>query len=541
MCHAENLTSTELLGRWVKQRYKALGFSLHQTAMVPPVRSRYAQVELKELESVAENLLTFPQPILLTWTTGQKHFVQQALNLALSVRANVPQLEKQLAIITLDQQGQQELSEYGFQTLLHEHTMGMDDLVWKFRWQLLLMGVRNDLRLAVVDSDVVVFQDPFPLMARDADLEVATEHFWPEKHLWKPWVRPEDDLSTGFIYATPSKKLAAFLEDFLTENKEEVLPGRLFRDPFDQRVFNKFVKSRARQCAPCVVGFYQNLSYDVLTGAITQQSPDALRIRVLDPAKVVANGVNYFWRKAHLAMGLAAPALAHANGVGPKSYFLQDRGVWYVDDLIERYGASDARFLQYVHPQNLGLSEDFAYLSAALELANTFGRRLILPETMNCRNCPAYEAYGLNETLATAPGCTPDYFAYMFRLYHVHGDMLVPAGVAKGFAFQDLWPLKPMSSEVILASKSLASSEPALVFSGNILQLREHLLKEGNLKRHRCGFHEWPHRFMACRDDAFANDFGACQPQPEQSACGLEGFVCCISHHGRADRLEIFG
>ena len=38
--------------------------------------------------------------------------------------------------------------------------------------------------------------------------------------------------------------------------------------------------------------------------------------------QVVANGVNYFWRKAHLAMGLAAPALAHANGVGPKSYFL---------------------------------------------------------------------------------------------------------------------------------------------------------------------------------------------------------------------------
>lgn len=25
------------------------------------------------------------------------------------------------------------------------------------------------------------------------------------------------------------------------ENKEEVLPGRLFRDPFDQRVFNKFL------------------------------------------------------------------------------------------------------------------------------------------------------------------------------------------------------------------------------------------------------------------------------------------------------------
>ena len=108
--------------------------------------------------------------------------------------------------------------------------------------------------------------------------------------------------------------------------------------------FLRFVKSRARQCAPCVVGFYQNQSYDVLTGglisgyclvwcrifptqclhlqcmtmlviiqtfeflrlclektppppkpldvsfppgAVTQKwLPDALRIRVLDPAKV---------------------------------------------------------------------------------------------------------------------------------------------------------------------------------------------------------------------------------------------------------------
>lgn len=39
------------------------------------------------------------------------------------------------------------------------------------------------------------------------------------------------------------------------------------------------------------------------------------------------------------------------------------------------------------------------------------GRRLVLPKTMNCRNCPAHEAYGLNETLTD---CTVDYFAYMF-------------------------------------------------------------------------------------------------------------------------------
>lgn len=42
------------------------------------------------------------------------------------------------------------------------------------------------------------------------------------------------------------------------------------------------------------------------------------------------------------------------------------------DSAKERYGATP-RFLQYVHPKNLGLSEDFAYLSAALELAHTFG------------------------------------------------------------------------------------------------------------------------------------------------------------------------
>lgn len=28
--------------------------------------------------------------------------------------------------------------------------------------------------------------------------------------------------------------------------------------------------------------------------------------------------------------------------------------------------------------------------------------------------------------------------------------------------------------------------------------------------RNRCSFHEWPHRFMACRDDAYAKHFGGC-------------------------------
>lgn len=48
---------------------------------------------VQELESLAENLLTIPQPILLTWTTGQKHFVQQAGGAAsLLVMGNSPKM-----------------------------------------------------------------------------------------------------------------------------------------------------------------------------------------------------------------------------------------------------------------------------------------------------------------------------------------------------------------------------------------------------------------------------------------------------------------
>ncbi|CAE7587853.1 unnamed protein product [Symbiodinium natans] len=164
----------------------------------------------------------------------------QALNLALSIRRNVPHLEHRFVVVAMDARAYKELKDEGFHSLLYSSgTSDLSDLIWKFRWWLLLVAVRYGLRLAVVDSDVVAFRDPFPLLGHDADMEIATEHFWPQKHLWKGWVRPEDDLSTGFIYVQPSRKLGAFLDAFLSANADEVLPGRLLRDPFDQRVFNK--------------------------------------------------------------------------------------------------------------------------------------------------------------------------------------------------------------------------------------------------------------------------------------------------------------
>ncbi|CAK9071057.1 unnamed protein product [Durusdinium trenchii] len=487
-------------------------------------------------------------PLLVTWSTGGAVFARQALNLALSVRRHVPQLEARLVLVALDEQAQQELQPFGFHVVLHQSTLEVDDLIWKFRWQVLLVGLQQNLSLAVCDSDVVFFQDPFPLLGFDADLEIATEHLdQVHQYLWKPWVRPEDDLSTGFIYARPKGGAEQLLEQFLQENHHAVLPGRLLRDPFDQRVFNKFVRRKASECAPCIRGFYLDHELEASTslGGQTrgQGGQGALRIRVLDPVKVFANGVNFFWRRAHLQHGLARPAAAHANGVGPKSYYMEDRQVWYVDDLPDRFGPSP-RFLRYHHPvpalppaAPAPLAADLAPLAAALEVAKALGRRLVLPSTLDCRNCPAYEAYGLNETVGL--NCTPDYFAYMFRLYHVHPDV-VPAGVAAQESFQALWPHERVEDEEVL----VRSGSDMVLFSGDILALRDRLaLGTGipALQRSSCSFHEWPHRFMACRDEAYARHFGgACRPASRQSACGVEALVCCVSHHGRADRMQYY-
>eukprot|EP00913_Durusdinium_trenchii_P012176 g11437.t1 len=83
-------------------------------------------------------------------------------------------------------------------------------------------------------------------------------------------------------------------------------------------------------------------------------------IRVLNPA-VIAHGMNFFWRRAHLMRsetGGLPLAAVHANGVEPKDYFLRDRGLWYLDDFTERFGEAP-RFFTYVHPRGLSLAEDF--------------------------------------------------------------------------------------------------------------------------------------------------------------------------------------
>ena len=124
------------------------------------------------------------------------------------------------------------------------------------------------------------------------------------------------------------------------------------------------------------------------------------------------------------------------------------------------------------------------------------GRRLVLPNNMNCRNCPAFEAggfftpmsrrcsncrsfqaYGLNESLGNK--CTVDYFAYMFRFYHIHSSAVVPAGTLEDPKFEELWG-KPVKLAAGASVATIAGQEkPAVYFPGDVLAIREVLLSNG--------------------------------------------------------------
>merc|ERR1712224_208738 len=88
--------------------------------------------------------------------------------------------------------------------------------------------------------------------------------------------------------------------------------------------------------------------------------------------------------------------------------------LWFLSDFKERF-VDNPRFLTYRHTRGMTLAEDFEALAAALEVAMMTSRHLVLPDTMNCRNCPAFGAYGMNEwpvdSKGRSLGCTFDYFS----------------------------------------------------------------------------------------------------------------------------------
>eukprot|EP00439_Symbiodinium_sp_Y106_P013537 s4781_g1.t4 len=82
------------------------------------------------------------------------------------------------------------------------HTL--KDAIWKMRWLVLHTFAHLGIDGLVLDSDIVVLQDPFPALWGDADFEVMTDHFWPEQHLWQYWTRPEEHINTGCIFVEAS-------------------------------------------------------------------------------------------------------------------------------------------------------------------------------------------------------------------------------------------------------------------------------------------------------------------------------------------------
>lgn len=295
------------------------------------------------------------------------------------------------------------------------------------RWYLMLTLTDFGLGVLVVDADIVFLGDPTKEFFGDADMEVMTDHFFPAKHLWEPWVRVEDHINTGFVLVKPTRPIRFLIADFLDENWQSE-QGGVRRDGMDQRVFNHFIVRRMNADVPLVVGRYDDKVFGRRQSIVPAWPWRQASIRILDPARI-AHGMNFFWRRAHLLDPKIGrlPAVAHVNGADPKEYFLRDRQVWFLDDWHERINSS-VRFLTYDHPGGQSLQGDFSALSAAVEVAKMLRRRLVLPDTMNCRNAPSYYAWSLNITVqreTESGNCTFDYFSWAKNLLDAHVGFVI--------------------------------------------------------------------------------------------------------------------
>ncbi|CAE7774913.1 rskn-1 [Symbiodinium sp. CCMP2592] len=584
MCNEENVSISEMLTRWAATRSTALSIPAVRpraearshgadvgTASVgastssidrgeqTPRSGASSTVALRSAELDGDFLLKLGDddlkllrrkakkhgPLIATWTTGEAKYMSLAMNLALSIRKNAPGLERNFLCVALDRAARRAMRKRKFHTLSHPVPQGpaLKDAIWKMRWLVLHTFAHLGIDGLVLDSDIVILQDPFPALWGDADFEVMTDHFWPEQHLWQYWTRPEEHINTGCIFVKASVRTKAFLYEFLEHHNESEVGG-LQRHWMDQQVFNKFVEHRLfHSTADLVHGLYGN---QVFRNIRAQQTAQPIRLRVLDP-KVIAHGMNFFWLRAHEGAGQKSPALAHANGVDGKEYFLRDRGQWYIDDFAERFG--DQSFVSYEHPPGMSLAQDFQHLVEAVVVAAALRRRLVLPNTMNCEHCPALEPYKATTVLSDG-NCTFDYFAWSQSFLGHHGDLVAESGLRREASYRSLPETRYTGSQF---AKALGSRE------GRFLKIessrRLHLLdiraayKEVNTagfgpqEVFQCRHHDWPVGWMACRDQRFVKyhgQFSKCKAHEAQPGCGYRGITCCDAFWGWGEKLEYF-
>jgi len=509
--------------------------------------------------------------VIVSWTTGAPADPNEkgsrtaiAVNLALSIRKHAPELEQHFAYISMDAVAHKVMEEYGFNSALCEagicRSKDLKDDIWKMRWYLMLTITSFQLKVLVVDADIVFLGNPLQEFRGDADMEVMTDHFFPEKHLWEPWVRVEDHINTGFVLVKPTQPIRFLIADFLDENWQSEQGGTR-RDGMDQRVFNHFIVRRMSADIPLVIGRYGQKTFGREQSVVPAWPWRQVSIRILDPARI-AHGMNFFWRRAHLLDAEVGPLppVAHVNGADPKDYFLRDRQVWFVDDWQDRFNSS-TRFLTYVHPGGQSLEGDFSTLAAAVEVAKLMGRRLVLPATMNCRNSPAYRVWNLDVTIqreSDSGNCTFDYFSWAKNLLDAYVGFVVESGVRHLPEFLQLmedssgdlpkisaWPRVPFIRSDASWLETLTEASVVHV-SEDISKVRNALrkaLRKEEWDSFDCIFQQFPHQVNVCRDDRYVGRFGKgaqCDPEPGQASCGFQGFTCCMSFWGHSEKLEIF-
>ncbi|CAE7197434.1 rskn-1 [Symbiodinium natans] len=586
MCAEENVTISEMLTRWASTRSAArtltpasgasaesslggvqperreepergtsspLGAESAERLQSPPAASvarsqaalegnfllRLGEDDLKLLRRKAKK----HSPLIATWTTGEAKYMSLAMNLALSIRKNVPSLERSFVCVALDRAARRAMRKSKFHTLSHPVLPGpsLKDAIWKMRWLVLHTFAHLGIDGLVLDSDIVVLQDPFPVLWGDADFEVMTDHFWPEQHLWQYWTRPEEHINTGCIFVKASVRTKAFLYEFLEHHNESEVGG-LLRHWMDQQVFNKFVEHRLfHSSADLIHGLY---GHQVFRNVRAQKIATPIRLRILDP-KVVSHGMNYFWLRAH--EGGRPAVIAHANGVDGKEYFLRDRGHWYLDDFDERF--PEQGFLTYAHPRGMSLAEDFEHLVEAVVVAAALRRRLVLPNTMNCKNCPALEAYGAPNVLEDG-NCTFDYFAWSQSFLGHHGELVAESGLRLEARFRSLPESRYARSQF---TKALGGRDEHFLKIEAARRLHVLDIRAAFQDVQRAGFgpaavfecrhHDWPVGWMACRDQRFVRyhgQFSKCKPGEAQTGCGYRGITCCDAFWGWGEKLEYF-
>lgn len=519
--------------------------------------------------------------VVCTWSGGGSKFSKMALNLRASIRLNAPHWERAFVVLSLDNETLSFLQSQGITSWLYET---LD--IYMTRWRLLAGLLAEGFDVLLMDTDVVFLGDPFQHFFFDADLEVMTDHLFPERDLWDEKWRDEEHINTGFMFARSSKPSLQLVRGFIDahhspwDSEGPSLGGGF--DLFDQRIFARFVRKQI-QAGRCY-SLLENITYGLRLRA---SSPNP-SVRIHSP-EVIAHGASFFWLRSHRVRGLQVPPVAHANFGRNKLYFMRDRRVWFVDNLTERFSeplhkdeyfpaavlpaelfrgesnpfiggsSSRPRFFRYsqtgaassscsARGVGLGLACQFLELTAALEVAVALGRRLILPNAFNCTWSPMWKPYGMMKTFHHEnEDCTFDFFADAEGFIKRFGHLLVEASFAKTDSYSHLSKsASPVMELQVSEDEPLPLAElrhrldervgDVLEVTSDVLELRDHF---------RASFGTWLGRALfPCQWIEFEAWFYARRPDQPAAVgsrhCGVRGLDCCAVYHGWAEKLEYF-